>query len=143
MVDETSSTQTGTGEASAEATRTANKRDDGVTLLAIYNFVLAGGILLGVVALAIPAMITAVVGIVEDPGALIATFILSIIAFVLMLSCALVLATGYGLWTQKQWARIAAIALAILSLFAFPLGTVIGGATIWYLLKPEVADQFA
>jgi hypothetical protein len=37
---------------------------------------------------------------------------------------------------------MAAIALAILSLFGFPIGTVIGGLTLWYLLKPEVAEQF-
>ena len=118
-------------------------RDDGITLLALYHFVLAGAFLLGTVALAIPAVITAIVGIVEDPGALIATAILSVLAFVLMTFCILILVIAYGLWTMRQWARVATIALAMLSLFAVPLGTIIGGLTIWYLIKPEVADQFA
>ena len=151
MIDETISTQAGTAQSTkAEGTESATmgqssvrrKREDGVTLLAFYHFVLAGGFLLGTVSLAIPAMITAIVGVVEDPSALIATFILGGIAFVLMLFCALVLAIGYGLWTQKQWGRMAAIALAVLSLFGFPIGTVIGGLTLWYLLRTEVADQF-
>ena len=118
-------------------------RDDGITLLALYHFVLAGAFLLGTVALAIPALITAIVGIFEDPGALIATAILGVIAFVLMTFCILILIIAYGLWTMRQWARVATIALAMLSLFAVPLGTIIGGLTIWYLIKPEVADQFA
>lgn len=150
MADETVSGQIGVEPATQPDTQrptdeqpsTRRKRDDGITLLALYHFVVAAGFLIGTVALMIPATITAIVGIVEDPGALIATFILGLIAFVLMICCALVLAAGYGLWTQKQWARMAALAMAVLSLFAFPLGTVIGGVTIWYLLKPEVADQF-
>ena len=117
-------------------------RDDGITLLALYNFVLAGAFLLGTVFVALPAGITAIVGIVEDPGALIATLILGVIAFVLMTFCILFLVVAYGLWTMRQWARVAAIALAMLSLFAVPLGTIIGGVTIWYLIKPEVAEQF-
>ena len=117
-------------------------RDDGITLLSLYHFVLAGAFLLGTVFVALPAGITAIVGIFEDPGALIATLILGIIAFVLMSFCILFLVVGYGLWTMRQWARVAAIALAMVSLFAVPLGTIIGGVTIWYLIKPEVAEQF-
>jgi hypothetical protein len=117
-------------------------RDDGITLLALYNFVLAGAFLLGTVFVALPTGITAIVGIVQDPGALIATLILGIIAFVLMTFCILFLIVAYGLWTMRQWARVAAIALAMLSLFAVPLGTIIGGVTIWYLIKPDVSEQF-
>ena len=119
-----------------------NGRDDGITLLALYHFVLAGAFLIGTVAVALPAVITAIVGIFEDSDALIATAILGVIAFVLMTFCILILIIAYGLWTMRQWARVATIALAMLSLFAVPLGTVIGGVTIWYLIKPEVAEQF-
>ena len=95
MADETVSSQTVSGvigaASSAASTAQPNtqqpaigqpatrrKRDDGISLLAIYHFVLAIGFLMGAVALAIPATITAIVGIVEDPGALIATFILAV-----------------------------------------------------------------
>ena len=138
--------QSSTGQPSApqtiERASLRKDRDDGITLLALYNFVLAGAFLLGTVFVALPAGITAIVGIVQDPGALIATLILGVIAFVLMTFCILFLVVAYGLWTMRQWARVAAIALAMLSLFAVPLGTIIGGVTIWYLIKPEVAEQF-
>lgn len=130
------------GQAAAPAAAAAGGRSDGVTLLAVYHFLLAGFFLLGTVGTALPAVITAVVGVVEEPDALIATFILGIIATLLMLFTILFLAVGYGLWTRRQWARIASLALGVLSLFAFPIGTFIGALTIWYLIKPEVVAEF-
>ncbi len=117
-------------------------RADGITLLAIYNFILGGLFLLGMFGVSLPAVITALVGIFEDPGAFIATFILGIIAMVLMVFVVFFLAIGYGLWHCKQWARIASMVVAVLSLFGFPIGTFIGGFTIWYLIQPEVVAQF-
>lgn len=117
-------------------------RSDGVTLLAVYHFLLAGLFLLGTVGTAIPAIITAIVGMVEEPDALIATAILGVISILLMLLTILFLAVGYGLWTRRQWARIASLALGVLSLFGFPIGTFIGALTIWYLIKPEVVAEF-
>ncbi len=117
-------------------------RSDGVKLLAVYHFLVAGLFLLGTVGTAIPTIITAIVGIVEEPDALIATAILGVISILLMLFTILFLAVGYGLWTRRQWARIASLALGVLSLFAFPIGTFIGAVTIWYLIKPEVVVEF-
>lgn len=118
------------------------QRQDGVTLLAVYHFMLAGLLLLATMGLAIPTFITAIVGIVEDSDALIATGILGLLAAVSMVSCLVMLAVGFGLWTLRQWARIATIALSVLGLMFVPIGTIIGGATLWYLLQPEVAEQF-
>jgi hypothetical protein len=120
----------------------ATQRQDGVTLLAVYHFMLAGLLLLATMGLAIPTFITAIVGIVEDSDALIATGILGLLAAVSMVSCLVMLAVGFGLWTLRQWARIATIALAVLGLMFVPIGTIIGGATLWYLLQPEVAERF-
>lgn len=119
------------------------QRSDGVTLLAGYHFMLAGILLLGTVVLMIPTMITAIVGITSDPEALIGTLILAILAGVCMILCLLMVVVGYGLWTQRQWGRAAALALAFVSLIAFPIGTVIGALTLWYLLKPEIGPQFS
>jgi len=118
------------------------RRSDGITLLAVFHFLLAGFFLLGTVGATIPAIITAIVGVMDEPDALIATFILGIIATLLMLFTILHLVVGYGLWTRRQWARITSLALGVLSLFAFPIGTFIGGLTIWYLIKPEVVAEF-
>ncbi len=38
---------------------------------------------------------------------------------------------GRGLWNRKSWARIAAIILCALSIFSFPIGTIIGGFGIY------------
>lgn len=117
-------------------------RADGVTLLAVYHFMLSALLLLATMGLAIPTIITAIVGVVEDSDALIATGILGLLAAVTMVLCFVLLAVGFGLWTLRQWARVAGIALAVLGLWFVPIGTVIGGVTLWYLFKPEVADQF-
>ena len=115
---------------------------DGVKLVAIYHFILAGLFLLGTVGVAIPALITGMVGVASEPDALIATMILTIIGALLMAFTLLFIIVGYGLWTRRQWARIAAIVLAVLALFAFPVGTFIGALIIWYLVKPEVVADF-
>jgi len=115
---------------------------DGVKLVAVYHFILAGLFLLGTVGVAIPALITGVIGVADEPDALIATMILTIIGALLMTFTLLFLVVGYGLWIRRQWARVAAIVLAILALFAFPIGTFIGALIIWYLVKPEVAADF-
>ena len=39
---------------------------------------------------------------------------------------------GVGLWNKKDWARIAAIVFSVLSLFSFPIGTVIGAFGIYF-----------
>ncbi|MEZ4711516.1 MAG: hypothetical protein R3A44_30260 [Caldilineaceae bacterium] len=118
------------------------QRDDGVTLIAGYHFFWGALLLLATCILAIPTLITGIVGFVEDPDALIATGILFAIGSIVMVLCLLYLVVGYGLWTLRRWGRTAAIALGVISLLNVPIGTFVGGATIWYLLKEDVARQF-
>jgi hypothetical protein len=137
--EETSSSQSGSAASISADPETGG---DGVKLIAVYHFILAGLFLLGTVGVAIPALITGVIGVTNEPNALIATMILTIIGVLLMTFTLLFLTVGYGLWTRRQWARIAAIVLAILALFAFPIGTFIGALIVWYLIKPEVVAWF-
>ena len=44
---------------------------------------------------------------------------------------------AYALWRLRWWARPLGFVLAILNLFNFPIGTLLGGYTIWALLQPE------
>ena len=118
-------------------------RDDGVTLIAVYHFLLGGFCLLITVLIAIPTLITGIIGIMQDPEVFVATLILAILGLVTMALCLLLLIVGYGLWTGRQWGRSAAIALALLSLFFFPIGTIAGAGVLWYMLKPEVAAKFS
>ena len=112
------------------------KRPDGVTLIAVYYFFLAAmsvlsicGILFGVFA--------------SERGFVGAVFAL---IFGLFFAISGALATGFvgwGLWNMRSWARMAAIVLAILQLFGFPIGTVIGALIIWYLWQdPDALDAF-
>jgi len=51
-------------------------------------------------------------------------------------------AVGLGLLVYQRWARWGAILLAALTLFSFPIGTVIGAAIIVYLLQPRLSRMF-
>jgi uncharacterized Tic20 family protein len=118
------------------------KRPDGVTAIAVWYFVDAFLMLMGACTLlAIPA--SGVFADIGDPiGEFWAVFGLTCgVIFILISGIALVLA-GWGLLRMKQWARWLAFVLAIISLFAFPIGTVIGALIIWYLLKDDVREAF-
>ncbi len=117
------------------------KRPDGITLLSIYHFLVAGLTLLGCCALALVPFIVAVAVRPWHPG-YIAVPIIALVAllglFLLFLYGAAHAAVGWGLWKLQTWARVGAIVLAILDLFAFPpISTAIGALALWYLFQPE------
>ncbi len=119
-----------------------SRRDDGITLIALYHFLVSLLFLAGTVVLAVPGLILAIVAATEAPPAFIGMAVIGALACVTMAFTLLYLIVGYGLWTLRQWARVTALALAMLSLLNVPVGTVAGGLTIWHLLKPEVAARF-
>ena len=47
---------------------------------------------------------------------------------------------GIGLLRRQQWARYLALAVAVLNLVNFPLGTAVGIYTLWVLLPANAAD---
>jgi type II secretory pathway pseudopilin PulG len=53
------------------------------------------------------------------------------------------LAAGVGLFTMKNYGRIAQIGLAGLSLLSIPLGTIVGALLLIYLLKPGAKILFS
>jgi len=118
------------------------RRPDGVTVVAIYHYLVAGLFLAGTLIAALPALIIGLITLANEPD-----FVIGVLAFggvaALLLGCTLLsLAVGYGLWTLRSWARHAAIAFAFISLFLIPIGTVTGILTLWYLLRDDVAAQF-
>ncbi len=118
------------------------KRPDGVTVIAIWYWVNAFLFLLGACAMLafVIAPITLAPG--DTGGRAVAIFFVSIgLLFVLAFGVVGVIA-GWGLFQMKDWGRWMAIVLAILSLFAVPLGTLAGAIIIWYLLQPQVALAF-
>lgn len=121
-------------------------RPDGITLLSMLFWVLAilaiiGGIfMLGAK--------NAIIDIMEEEGDVLQSVIdfvdsiLIVIGLIAFIIGILYLITGWGLWALKPWARIIAIVLAIISLFNFPVGTIIGIIILWYLFKPEIKEVF-
>lgn len=67
------------------------------------------------------------------------------IVFALLILCVGVfdVIVGFGLWKRKNWARIVTIIFSVISLFSFPLGTIIGGFGIWLFgFEPTVTGLF-
>lgn len=124
------------------AMQPSSRRNDGITLIALYHFLVAGFFLIGTLIMAIPGVILGIVAVTDDSHALIGMAAVGFVGMIIMALCLLYLVVGYGLWQTRQWARTAALALAAVSLFGFPILTVTGGLTLWYLLKAEVAERF-
>lgn len=78
-----------------------------------------------------------------DPQALSILTIVGLCAsgFLLLFGVPIALA-GWGLLKSEGWARVLAMVLAILGLFLFPVGTIIGIYVIWVLTSQQAALQF-
>ena len=118
------------------------QRPDGITIISIW-FYLSGVFFLFITAVCAFFVIAFGIGsVAEDVGMLIPAGIFGIITLAFMAISLLNLIVGYGLWIMKPWARIGAIALAIVGLFFMPIGTIAGAHILWYLIKPDVAALF-
>jgi len=61
--------------------------------------------------------------------------------FLLLFGVPIALA-GWGLLAGKPWSRVLAMVLAILGLFLFPIGTIVGIYVLWVLTSPPAAAYF-
>ncbi len=114
------------------------KRPDLLLLIAIWEFITAFGALIGLCAIAVfalPDAIRPLWG--PEVGAI---FGLSIAILVLLCYIGITIAGGIGLLKGKEWGRVLSIVHAALSLFWFPIGTVIGILSIIYLTRAEVTE---
>ena len=112
-------------------------RPEGITLSALWFFLLAACCVFGLGGIAI-----GMIGLWTSPGAqgiLMSTMgmMLGLLAVVTTGVCFAV--TGWGLWTLKPWARGAAILLAALQLILVPFGTVAGILILFYLGRNQRA----
>jgi hypothetical protein len=118
------------------------KRPDGVTAIAVYRFLVGTFYLIGacaILAFPIPAIL-------QGGGrAADLYFPLVGVGMALLVVAAFAVANvvaGLGLLALKNWARWLTIFLAIPSLFLVPIGTVIGGLIIGYLLMSQAKEAF-
>ncbi len=118
------------------------KRPDGVTLIAVWYFLNAFFILLSFCALIAIPVSGAFSDINDQTGLFWATAGVICLAIFVAVTGIVAALTGWGLLRIRSWARILALILAIMGLFAFPVGTVISALIIWYLLKEDVRQVF-
>jgi hypothetical protein len=67
---------------------------------------------------------------------------LAFTAWLLLLSIPSIVC-GWGLLKMRRWARLVGIILAVLTVFRFPLGTVVGVYALWVLLQRDTEALFA
>jgi len=129
------------------------KRPDLLVLIAVWMFLSAFGILIGIGIIssvfffAYPWMWwDGMMGGWDMWGApnisVIAIIVLGIALLVMVAYFIIALMGGIGLLRGKEWGRILSIVQAALSLFWFPIGTTIGILILIYLTKPEVTEYF-
>ena len=63
--------------------------------------------------------------------------VLAIVVTVLAISGGLSIAAGIGLLRRKTWGEVLTLIASVLHLANFPLGTLVGGASLWVLLVRE------
>jgi len=117
------------------------KRPDLLLLVAIWAFLSAFLYLIGIAAISIFALPEAL-GFGWGPANAGGIFGMSIGILFLLCCVGLSLASGIGILKAKSWGRIVSIVVAVLSLFWFPIGTVIGVLVIIYLARPEIREYF-
>ena len=96
---------------------------------------------------AILAMVAGLVGSSGDPDAAVGATVLGFAGIAVTLFAGVLalafLATGWGMFKLKPWARIAGIILAILCLTNLPLGTVFGIYALVILFRKDTEALFA
>ena len=118
------------------------KRPDGVTIIAVYEFLSAIPGLIGICAILVFAVSGTLAGTEGIGDAAVVLAVLGCVLLLIGVGALVSVITGWGLLGMKGWARWLAIVLAALSLLAFPIGTIFGALIIWYLLKAEVREAF-
>jgi hypothetical protein len=119
-----------------------SERPDGVTLVAVYYVFVGAMGLLGACVILTVALFPVALNVDEGDALFWALFGLCIGFVVTGGSGILSVLAGWGLLNLKEWARWLALVLAVFTLFAFPIGTIIGVLIIWYLLQDEAKDAF-
>lgn len=117
------------------------KRPDLVTVIAVYHFIEAALMLIGLLGIGFAALVV-LFSAAQEPEVVIPVLALGVGAFFVLLLLAINVAVGWGLLRLQNWARWAAIVLSVFRLLNVPVGTVIGGLTIYYLFQDEAKAVF-
>ena len=114
------------------------KRPELLIAIAIWRFIAASMLTVGIIAIATLAIPAAVEF--ANTGAPLGW---SIVILWLLALFGLSVAAGIGLIKGKSWGRTLAMVTAIPDLCWFPIGTTVGVLTLIYLSRQEVKEYFA
>lgn len=93
---------------------------------------------LGVLAaLAVGGVVGGTAGFADGDTIGIIVLLAAFIAVVLALLSVPALVGGWGLLKRRPWARMLVLIVSFLNLLNFPLGTILGGYSIWVLMNDE------
>jgi hypothetical protein len=150
------------GAVKSEKPTGTKRRPTGVTIIAILN-ILGGivGLIAGFGMMALSGEFQYYLSYLSDEEAALVSIMVGILGMVFIIIGFIDLVIGYGLWTLKGWARMAAIIMAIIGIVgnigatigmmsigaADIIGSVIlpvliSGIIIWYLSKPNIKEVF-
>lgn len=121
---------------------TMKPRPEGVTITAIYHFLVGVPLLLLSMFFLMLMMIMPVLIRDSAAGLTVTILVLGFVFTLFLVLGAVALITGVGLLKMKNWARWLAIIQSVFNLLNFPIGTVIGGIIIVYLLSEPVREAF-
>ncbi len=124
------------------------ERSETLTLIAVYHLICGlGNLLVVCLFLFLPLIVGLSVGGSPSRDDATATAVVAVIGLIMggifLVLAVANFAAGWGLWQRREWARLTAIVLSVLRLINFPVGTVIGGLIIWFLLQPQGRAEFA
>jgi hypothetical protein len=121
----------------------SDRRPEFVTLIAIYQFVTAG-ILLLLSCLVLAFMLPAIVVFAPVAEGAFLALILAASALALLLGFGFAsIIVGWGLIRMREWARLGALVLALFALIGFPIWTIAGVLILIYLTTEDARAAFA
>lgn len=121
------------------------QRPDGVTLVAIYQFVTAVFLLLGsciILAFGIPVIFLAPAPFANPSDGLVLLLLLCLAMGALLAMGVASAVVGWGMLKQAPWARTGGILLGIPALLGFPVWTIAAVIVIVYLSSDEARAAF-
>ena len=119
------------------------QRPEFITLIAIYQFVTAGILLLLsclIPTVLFPGLLIAV----DGAEGLLASLLLLTGALAILIGFAVAsVVVGWGLLRMREWSRLGAIVLAAFALIGFPIWTIVAILVLVYLTSDEARSHFA
>ena len=113
-----------------------------IKIVALLHIILGGIFLAVAIALFVFGAGAAMLSAPGSDEAIAGTTCFAIISVLVAIMSLPSIIAGIGLQRRKKWARILTIILSVINLFNFPVGTALGGYSLWVLLNDQSTSYF-